>query len=91
MSTVADTALANVSLRKCAFCAEEILQDARKCKHCGEFVRGPISASVGAVFAVGVMIACVIAGFQQAPQQGILEVGVWAIFALLFTRTFARS
>jgi len=37
-----------------------------------------------------VVIACVLAGFQPAPSQGILAVGVWAIFALLFARMFGR-
>jgi hypothetical protein len=43
--------------RKCSFCAEEVLVDARKCKPCGEFVNRPISVSVGVLFALGVVIA----------------------------------
>src|ERR1035441_536754 len=27
--------------RKCPFCAEEIAADAKKCKHCGEYVDAP--------------------------------------------------
>jgi len=90
-SSVSATALAGVSSRKCSFCAEEILADAKKCKHCGEFVNKPISKSVGAIFALGVMVACVLAGRQPAPSEGVLAVGVWAIFALLFARMFARG
>lgn len=33
-------------MKKCPFCAEEILDDARKCKHCGEFVDTPASGAV---------------------------------------------
>lgn len=29
----------NTQMVKCWFCAEEILSDAKKCKHCGEWVR----------------------------------------------------
>ena len=91
MSTsVNAAAMASVGARKCGFCAEELLADARKCKHCGEFVNQSISRGVGAIFALGVVIACVLAGFQPAPSQGILAVGVWAIFALLFARMFGR-
>jgi len=90
-SSVIATAIAGVSTRKCSFCAEEILADAKKCKHCGEFVSRTISKSVGAIFAAGVMIACVLAGTQPAPSEGVITVGVWAIFALLFARMFARG
>jgi hypothetical protein len=57
-SSVTATAIAGMSTRKCSFCAEEILADAKKCKHCGEFVNETISKSVGAIFAVGVVVAC---------------------------------
>ncbi len=89
-SSVTATAMASVSLRKCSFCAEEILVDARKCKHCGEFVHRTISTSVAAIFASGVVIACVLAGMEPAPSEGIVAVGVFAIFALLFARMFGR-
>jgi len=90
-SNVIAPEIASVSTRKCSFCAEEILADARKCKHCGEFVKGTISKSVGAIFAAGVMIACVLAGMQPASSEGVITVGVWAIFALVFARMFARG
>lgn len=84
MSSVAVTS--DVSFRKCSFCAEQILSDAKKCKHCGEFVKGKFSMWVGAVFALGVVVACVMA----RTGEGVALVGVWAIFTLLFARTFAN-
>lgn len=77
-------------VRKCCFCAEEILADAKKCKHCGEFVQGRLSKGVLGLFAAGVVIACLLAGMPTASAQGVLAVGVWAIFALLFARVFGR-
>ena len=65
-SSVAATALGSVGPRKCSFCAEEILADARKCRHCGEFVAATLSRGVGAIFAAGVVIACLLAGMQPA-------------------------
>jgi hypothetical protein len=92
MSTsVITTAITSTSTRKCSFCNEEIFADAKKCKHCGEFVKERISRSVGAIFAAGVMIACVLAGMLPASSEGVITVGVWAIFALLFARMFARG
>jgi uncharacterized protein (DUF983 family) len=90
-SSVIAPAIAGVSTRKCSLCAEDILADAKKCKHCGEFVKETISKSVGAIFAAGVVIACVLAGMLPAPAEGVITVGVWAIFALLFARMFARG
>jgi len=86
-SSVAATASANVNLRKCSFCAEEILADARKCKHCGEFVNKTLSMGVGAVFAAGVVVACLLA----RSAEGAIAVGVWSIFALLFVRILRSS
>jgi len=77
--------------RQCAFCAVEMPVDAKKCKQCGEFVTPAISVGVGVIFAVGVMIACVLAGMQPGHSEGVIAVGVWAIFALLFAETFARA
>lgn len=90
-SSVTAAAMANVGPRKCSFCAEEILADVRKCKHCGEFVNQTLSKSVGAIFAVGVVIACVLAGMQPEPSGGVTTVGIWAIFALLFAGMFGRA
>ena len=87
-ATAAAATAAIASLRKCSFCAEEILADAKKCKHCGEFVNRAPSKSVGVIFAIGVVIACLLAGMQPAASQGVATVGVWAIFALLFARMF---
>ncbi len=77
-------------VRKCAYCAEEILADAKKCKHCGEFVSRPLSMTAGAIFAAGVMIACALAGMRTGTSDGVTTVGVWAIFVLLFAKTFGR-
>ena len=81
------TAVAGASHQKCAFCAEEILAEAKKCKHCGEFVSTPLSMTVGVLFALGVLIACLMAG---SPER-VTVVGIWAIFVLLFSKTFARG
>jgi hypothetical protein len=88
-SSVTATALSDLTPRKCGYCAEEILPDAKKCKHCGEFVNRPISITVGMLFALGVMIACVLAGFEPRSSEGVIAVGVWSIFVLLFVRMFA--
>jgi quinol-cytochrome oxidoreductase complex cytochrome b subunit len=85
------TAMAGVGPRKCSFCAEEMLPDAQKYKHCGEFVNRPLSKTVGAIFASGVVIACILAGMQPEASGGVITVGVWAIFALLFARMFGRG
>ncbi|HEV2117915.1 MAG TPA: hypothetical protein VGR48_17905 [Terriglobales bacterium] len=86
MSSTA-SAIVGASHRKCAFCAEEILAAAKKCRHCGEFVSTPLSMTVGVLFALGVVIACLMAG---SPER-VTVVGVWAIFALLFSKTFGRG
>jgi hypothetical protein len=86
---VTATALSELSTTKCAYCAEPILADVRKCKHCGEFVSQPVSITVGVVFALGVMVACVLAGFQPRSSEGVIAVGVWSIFTLLFARLFS--
>lgn len=79
------------AVRKCPFCAEEILAEAKKCKHCGEFVNARVSKAIGAIFAAGLVIACLVAGMKTAPAEGILAVGVWAVFAILFANTFGRA
>jgi len=68
--------MASVGPRKCSFCAEEILADAKKCRHCGEFVNRTLSMTVGAIFASGVVIACVLAGMQAAPAEAFTTIGV---------------
>lgn len=80
------TAGADVSYRKCSFCAEEILAEARKCKHCGEFVERTLSVGVGGIFAAGVIAACIFAG----SAENSIAVALWAIFVLLFAKMFAR-
>jgi len=90
-STTAATAMASVNTRKCSFCAEEIASDAKKCKLCGEFVNGKVSRRVLAIFSAGIVIACVVAGMQTASSEGVLAVGVWAIFALLLAEMFVRG
>ena len=82
------TSIAAADFRKCSFCAEEILSDSRKCKHCGEFVNRSISKGVLALFAVGLVIACALAGMRTTPSEGVLAIGVWAIFTLVFARMF---
>lgn len=89
-SNVTVTGISAVGVRKCAYCAEEILADAKKCKHCGEFVTRPLSMTVGALFAAGVMVACALAGMRMGASDGVITVGVWAIFVLLFAKTFGR-
>ena len=76
--------------QKCSFCGEEILSDARKCKHCGEFVNGSVSKGALGLFAAGLVVACVLAGMRTAPSEGVLAIGVWAIFTLLFAKAFRR-
>ena len=91
MSSSVATAMASVNTRTCPFCAEEILSEAKKCKHCGEFVKGKVSKRVLAIFSAGVVIAFVLAGMQTASSEGVLAVGVWAIFALLLAEMFVRG
>jgi hypothetical protein len=90
-SSAAATATASVNTCKCSFCAEEILCDARKCKHCGEFVNGKVFKRILAIFAAGVVMACVLAGMRTASSEGVLAVGVWAIFALQLAGMFVRG
>jgi hypothetical protein len=90
-STGVAPAMENPASRKCEFCAEEILAEAKKCKHCGEFPDRNISVGVGIIFALGLITACVLAGFQPAASDGIVAVGVWAIFVLLFARTLGPA
>jgi len=90
-SSAAGTATSGAYTRKCPFCAEEVLHDAKKCKHCGEFVDGKISRRILAIFAAGVVIACVLAGMRTASSEGVLAVGVWAIFALQLAGMFVRG
>jgi len=90
-ATVTAAGVASLSTRKCSFCAEEILADAKKCRHCGEFVRPVVSKSTGAIFAAGLVLACVLAGTRTDASAGVLAVGVWAIFALLFAKMLASS
>jgi hypothetical protein len=92
MSAIVTAAgMAGLNTRKCSFCAEEILADAKKCRHCGEFVSPVVSKPTGAIFAAGLVLACVLAGTRPDASAGVLAVGVWAIFALLFARMMARS
>jgi hypothetical protein len=81
-TAAASTAFVAWVRRKCSFCAEEILADARKGKHCGEFVTATFSR-IGAIFASGVVIACILAGTQPAPSEGVTAVGVCAIVAAI--------
>jgi len=46
---------------------------------------------VGAIFAAGVVIACILAGMLPAPAEAVITVGVWAIFAIMFAKMFARG
>jgi hypothetical protein len=85
-STGVALARENAATRKCEFCAEEILAEAKKCKHCGEFVDRLISIGVGVIVALSLITACVLAGFQPAASDGVVAVGVWAVFVLLFAR-----
>ena len=90
-SAVNPSVIDGVSSRKCSFCAEPVRVDARKRKHGGVFVNPTLSVSVGLVFALGVVSACVLAGHQPAPSHGVLSIGAWAIFPLLFARVFGRG
>lgn len=37
-------AMVTSTMKKCKFCAEEILPDAVKCKHCGEMLESPATS-----------------------------------------------
>jgi hypothetical protein len=45
--------------RKCPFCAEEILSEAKKCKHCGEFLNGSRPSTADGGETVGVVLLLV--------------------------------
>jgi hypothetical protein len=77
--------------RKCPFCAEEIAVDARKCKHCGEFVDATQSASAPFSGAPPDLLPYYQDEFQRIRESGEQYRGKWNWAAFCFGGFWALS
>ncbi len=57
-------------MKKCPACSEEILAEARKCKHCGEWLDGSAAPATRAGF--GAAKVCVVIGSLAAIAGALL-------------------
>ncbi len=79
------------TVRKCPFCAEEILAGAKKCKHCGEFVDMPSGASGAFSGTVKQLPLYYQEEFRKIQQSGERYTGKWNWEAFFFGGFWAIS
>jgi hypothetical protein len=81
----------NASERKCPFCAEHIVLEAKKCKHCGEFLGVTPSTTAPLSDPVQGLAPYYRDEFQQIQASGERYLGKWNWAAFFFGGFWAIS